>query len=497
MQLRLTAEQARRLREHLFGADGRERFAYLRCTATGDRLVTSHVDLVGDEDMATMTATECRPALDVERGIVAECTGDGLAPIMVHSHPFADEAAFSERDEALMQKYYTWLRGLYPDLGFGFIVAARDEAVLRWFPANSDEQATHPAIRSVGSWYFPETDGFHPANDDREVTVDGERYDRSIRCLGPDGQQRLADTRVVVAGVGGLGSHIAEQLARLGVGHLTVIDPDIVEESNLPRIVGAAPHHVGRPKVDVAKEAIYRANPDAEVYTVQGRIEDHENRVAGADIVVAALDEAGATSVLNQQCVAYLSTLVETGTRIDTGDDGDLEAMTGIIQTVEPGVTACYDCLERGQNRESRLEGLPEEYAHEDIDRGYVDAGILEPEPAITTLNLTVAGLTCQTVLKLRTGYAEPGCFIRYDGLTDETRRSLTTPNPECATCGNNGILGHGGNPELTADTEGLDLDMDFAENGEDEQEGRPTDERPQYWGEWFDNGLFQVFEGQ
>ncbi len=78
-------------------------------------------------------------------------------------------------------------------------------------------------------------------------------YDRNVRAFGPDVQQTLADLRVGVVGCGGTGSAVAEQLVRLGVRHLTLLDPDVLSENNLTRVYGSSLANVGQPKVHVLK----------------------------------------------------------------------------------------------------------------------------------------------------------------------------------------------------------------------------------------------------
>ena len=86
-------------------------------------------------------------------------------------------------------------------------------------------------------------------------------YDRTERLLGQDAVNRLADTHVIILGVGGVGSWACEALARTGVGELTLVDFDVVERSNLNRQVHALESTIGRPKVDVMAERLSDINP--------------------------------------------------------------------------------------------------------------------------------------------------------------------------------------------------------------------------------------------
>ena len=92
-----------------------------------------------------------------------------------------------------------------------------------------------------------------------------ERFSRTALLLGENGVDRLRKSRVAVFGVGGVGSFTVEALARMGVGHITLIDPDRVAESNLNRQLIALHSTLGEYKVDAAKARILDINPEAQV----------------------------------------------------------------------------------------------------------------------------------------------------------------------------------------------------------------------------------------
>ena len=92
-----------------------------------------------------------------------------------------------------------------------------------------------------------------------------ERFVRTALIFGEDGMRRLGDARVAVFGVGGVGGHLVQALARAGVGHITVIDDDVVSVSNINRQAVAMDSTVGRPKVEVIAEQVRDINPACEV----------------------------------------------------------------------------------------------------------------------------------------------------------------------------------------------------------------------------------------
>ena len=93
-----------------------------------------------------------------------------------------------------------------------------------------------------------------------------ERFVRTALIFGEDGMRRLSDARVAVFGVGGVGGHLVQALARAGVGHITVIDDDVVSVSNINRQAVAMDSTVGRPKVEVIAEQV--RDKEADVYAI-------------------------------------------------------------------------------------------------------------------------------------------------------------------------------------------------------------------------------------
>ena len=92
-------------------------------------------------------------------------------------------------------------------------------------------------------------------------------FNRTERLTGPEGIARLRDARVIVFGIGGVGSWTAEALARTGVGHITLVDADVVAVSNINRQLPATLPDVGKPKVDVMRRRIADINPECKVTT--------------------------------------------------------------------------------------------------------------------------------------------------------------------------------------------------------------------------------------
>lgn len=465
MQLTIPAPVLERIRSELVKEDELERFAYLYCGRNGEDLLVSDVHPVDRDNLDVMAKGACRPELDVERNHIQECVTSGFVPVMVHSHPFTDNPGFSGVDVATMNDYYTWLHGLYPDTSFGFIVVGRsgiDASV--W---SVDEEKFQPLpVQVQGKWLLNRDWALPSERSDPGTEEDGineNRFDRNIRALGHSGQHQLADTHVAVVGCGGIGSILIEELARLGVKQFTLIDPDIIEESNLPRLVGAMPEHVNRPKVKILEQHLWHIAPDSEVTAVQSPVQDAQKYLENVDVIVAGVDKVSARMWLNEYSVRTLKPYIDAGVRIDTADDigSEVTDMHGFIQTVVPGVTGCFTCLDRGDHEQARREQLSEEELEEQVERGYVDEGELAPEPAVIQLNGTIASMAVNEISKLVTGFDAPAGFLRYEGVGHDLVPMATSPSPECPTCGE--LLGNGPEQDeydVVEDDPSTDMDL-------------------------------------
>lgn len=116
-------------------------------------------------------------------------------------------------------------------------------------------------------------------------------FSRVERLVGPEGLAKLGKARVILFGVGGVGGWCAESLVRSGIGHLTIVDPDCVDVTNINRQLPATSSTVGHPKVEVLRERLLDINPECEVVALQKRYEAGVTwGLDGYDIIIDAID---------------------------------------------------------------------------------------------------------------------------------------------------------------------------------------------------------------
>jgi molybdopterin/thiamine biosynthesis adenylyltransferase/rhodanese-related sulfurtransferase len=238
------------------------------------------------------------------------------------------------------------------------------------------------------------------------------RYDRHLALseIGLNGQERLKSARVLVAGVGGLGSPAALYLAAAGVGTLGIVDGDRVELSNLQRQVLFASADLGRLKVEAARERLLALNPDIEVraHALTLTARNVREVLTPYDVVLDGTDRLDTRYLINDACVLLGKPLVTAA----------IHRFEGHAMTYVPGRGPCYRCL--------FSEAQPGAVA------SCAEAGVLGVLPGMLgTLQATEA-------VKLVTGVGEPliGRLLVYDALELRFLELPVAPRADCAVCG-------------------------------------------------------------
>jgi molybdopterin/thiamine biosynthesis adenylyltransferase len=174
------------------------------------------------------------------------------------------------------------------------------------------------------------------------------RYERSQGTVGWEGQVKLLESTVAIVGCGGLGGWIIEGLARMGVGHLILIDGDTFGESNLNRQALCTEANLGQLKTEAAQERVAKVNSAIEVtiHPVMADGESMREMLAGADVVVDALDTLPTRLVLQEVAQSLGIPVVH----------GAIGGYIGQVMTVFPGDEGLYALYGRGDVPERGIE---------------------------------------------------------------------------------------------------------------------------------------------
>lgn len=214
----------------------------------------------------------------------------------------------------------------------------------------------------------------------------------------------------VLVGVGGLGAPAAAALAASGVKHLTIVDPDVVEVSNLPRQPLYGLPDVGAAKVEVAARRLAAAHPGLAIRPLRDRVDaaNAERILGGHEVILDGTDGLSSKVLLNEAALALGTPLVHAGA---LGFDGQ-------VLTILPGRTACLRCL---------FPELPDE----DELPTCQQAGILGPVVGAT--GFVVAGEAARLLAGAPPALA--GRLAILDGLRLTWRTVTVRPNPRCPAC--------------------------------------------------------------
>ena len=264
------------------------------------------------------------------------------------------------------------------------------------------------------------------------------RLARLTPVIGPEGDARLAEARVAVIGISGGGSHVVQQLAHQGVGTIIALDDDVIDETNLGRVVGATYLDIDRTKkVDLAERIATNVDPDIKVEKVEGRFPSSKTIAAlkSADIIVSCVDTFRTRADINAFGRRYAIPLVDIGMTLVTRGEQLVRADGQVIVSM-PGrpCLRCWFVTDPVLEQEQR-----------DHPAGYDRSPDAPGDPQVVSMNGTLASEACNCVLDLITGYSSGArsgrWFWQYDGRSGELDRvDLPSHRPDCPACAEEGL---------------------------------------------------------
>lgn len=237
------------------------------------------------------------------------------------------------------------------------------------------------------------------------------RYNRQLvlKSVDFDGQEKLKASRVLIVGLGGLGCAASQYLASGGVGHLTLVDFDIVSLSNLQRQILHTDDNIGEPKVESAKKRLMALNPNIHIDTLHKKLseDDWAELIPSVDVVLDCTDNVEIRNLLNLHCFRHKRPLI-------SGAAIRFEGQVSVFcyQPNEP----CYHCLSQlfGQNVLSCVE-----------------AGVIAPIVGVVG---SLQALEAMKVL-MQVGTTLSGKLLMIEGLHLTIRELRLLKQPTCKVC--------------------------------------------------------------
>lgn len=411
--LSLTNAQHEQLRDLLFLPDGKEAAAIALCGRRAGvyrhRLLVQEIHAVPSElysqrsTMGITWSTECLVPL------LNKAEKQGLSVVKIHSHP-GGYAAFSKIDDVgdhqLMPAIRGWVESNIPHASAIMLPNGQMFGRVLW---QGNEFTPLDCIAVAGPdlhfWYHN-----HEPGTIADFTAS------HAQAFGQGTTERLHRLSVAVVGCSGTGSPVIEQLVRLGVGELVLVDDDHTEVRNINRILNStvADAQQQRPKAEMLADAIHRIGLGTRVRAFKKNLWNREvvQAVAECDIVFGCMDTIDGRFLLNTLATYYTIPYFDLGVRLEAvpggSDKGRIREICGTVHYLQPG---CSSLMSRGlvTMEKVREEGLrrndPDAYRQQ-LEDGYI-RGVEEHQPAVISVNMFIASLAVNDFLARLHPYRE------------------------------------------------------------------------------------------
>lgn len=231
-------------------------------------------------------------------------------------------------------------------------------------------------------------------------------FNRQVLAFGEEGQRALKHLRVGVIGAGGTGSAAIEQLVRLGIEDIVVIDPQELADTNVTRVYGSELGMVGISKVEVAEASSTRIGLGASVTPVHGSLLKRSvaETLVHCDVILGCTDDHASRLVATRLPQAFLLHLIDCGVVIDSRSGALFDILARV--TVVTPTSACLMCTGDIDPTQAALEALPVEEQAERIREGYAP-GLDHTDPSVITYTTMTASLAVNELLSRLFGYCE------------------------------------------------------------------------------------------
>lgn len=395
--LSLTGDQHGQLQSFLFPSDGNEAAALLLCGRRAGqnrhRLLVQEVYEIPYELCLKRTPQRITWPTDAIAHILDRAEDQGLSVIKIHSHPGGYDN-FSNVDDAGDYEILPMIRGyVEADVPHGSVIMVPDGRMFGRVLWQRSSFKFLTCISVIGPdihfWYT-----------DQHLTKPAEFTASHAQAFGQITTDKLQRLSIAVVGCSGTGSIVVEQLMRLRVGELVLVDGEPVEDRNLNRIINATVRDakLQRPKVEVLAEMIERAGLGTRVHAFNSNLWDQEvvKAVAECDIVFGCMDTVGGRFLLNQLATYYTLPYFDIGVRLEAVSNGiqqgRIREVCGTVHYLQPGRSSL---LSRGlfTMEQVAAESLQHDdpYAYEQqVEDGYI-RGVQENRPAVISVNMYFA----------------------------------------------------------------------------------------------------------
>lgn len=401
ISLSLTANQQAELRAHLFPGDGNEAVALALCgrrAGTGThRLLLHKIVPVPYEYCSLRAPDQVTWSTDILMPLLSEAAKRRLGILKIHGHsesfPHHSDVD-DEADRHLFPSIYGWMEDDYPHASAIMLPSGR---IFGRTVSPKGEFEPLSAVKVVGDNLH-----FWHAQDSKSDVPEFAR--RTAQTFGRDTFAKLRKLKVAVVGCSGTGSPVVEQLARLGVGTLVLVDPDHIEEKNLNRVLNATLEDARRQtlKVDVARRSINNMGLGTEVVTFPQSLFNPEvvKAIAECDVVFGCMDSVDGRHLLNRLATFYLLPYFDVGVKLEADGKGGIDQACGTVHYLQPGRSSLLSrsMFTLEQVRAAGMKRTDPAHYEEQIKEKYI-VGVQEDRPAVISVNMLFASLAMNELL--------------------------------------------------------------------------------------------------
>ncbi|MBI3340153.1 MAG: ThiF family adenylyltransferase [Chloroflexi bacterium] len=367
-------------------------------------------------------------------GLIALCDANQLGAVICHSHPSG--LRYSQSDDYGEGRIADTLRPFIPAKApIASLLFTPDNVTGRIWLADKSQPINLDEIIVIGH-HIQKIELQKVPTDSTKLDL----YDRQVRAFGKDGQLAISRAKVGIIGLGGTGSPIAEQLVRLGVLDLILIDPDKFSPTNLSRVYGSYYGSVRKSrlfsehKVNLIASNLRRINPNVQIRAVHQNVvlSKTASLLLDRDVLFLSTDEHWGRSIVNQIAYQYMIPTINLGVRISS-DDGVISHAIGAVDVLRPD-KPCLWCKQFLRSERIAAESMPIEERRHLLQQGYVE-DIDSKTPAVISFTTSVASSAVSLFIHLFTNFmGDTGEIsrIRYDFLTGISSRGTTNFDRNC-----------------------------------------------------------------
>lgn len=394
-KLRISGKHFKKLQEALYPGDGKESGAIAVCsrheTSTCTVLLLKKVYPVPSSAYRTREFDFLEWDTQWLSNILNDAEAENSSLIKFHSHPGGLDQ-FSELDDLtdieMLNKWSIWYDRAIPH---GSVIMLPSGKLFGRISVSRAQFVPFSSIAIAGDQY-----NYWSAEENNSSFSEAES--RNLQTFGAGTTSILKQLKIGVVGCSGTGSVVVEQLARLSIGHLVLIDPDKVEEKNLNRILNATSNDAAqeRYKVHVLGDMIAKMGFETKVDMLPVNLVSPEpvREIASCDVIFGCVDGAEGRHILNRIATYYVLPYFDVGIDLQADEAGGISQVTGAVHYVQPGGSSLFS---RGVyslaevEAEAMLRTDPKLYAERRKQNYIADADV--DSPAVLPINMHYASL--------------------------------------------------------------------------------------------------------